>query len=163
MEENNSEQLPKADENKSVKLDSHTPIVVEPFTLSDILDKDTIKVGLNAFIGFISQLSDNEKANNEIEKQKLDNELAIRQLEVEETRLELETTNKKYDHIKWFDIRNKVFTIVITIIILCAIYILKTADILDKSEAKTIVIITLTIGLTSNADLLKNVFPKKKA
>lgn len=153
-----------SDENKNNidKITSHTPIKIEQFTIEDLFDSETLKLGVNAFITFLEQTTLNDQARNEISKKQLDNQLELKKFEIRSQEINLQANKNEYTHIKWLDIRNKVYTLLILVVIIISIIILKSYDILEKDEARTIIIIALTIGMTSNTDLIKKITGSKK-
>src|SRR5690606_27857420 len=101
------------------------------------------------------------KAKNEITKKQLDNQIELRRLDIKEQELDIKAEEQEQKHIKWFDIRNKVYSVGMLLLVLVATVILKYADILDKSEARAIVLLVFGLGMATNTDFIKNVFKKK--
>jgi len=145
-----------------VNIGSDTPIKVDEFTLSDIFDSDLIKSGINALTTFFDQTIKNDKANIELAKIKEENKLKMLEFDVKFKKIENIQQKNENEHLKWFDIRNKIFSIAMLVIIIIATMFLKKFDIFGKDEAKIIIIMALTIGMTGNTDLIKSIFNKKK-
>lgn len=150
------------DDKQEVKISPQTPVRIDEFTLGDIFDSETIKMGVKALITLMEQSAENDKAKNDIAKKQLENQIELRRLDIEEQKLDIQAEQQEQRHIKWFDVRNKVYTVGILLVVIVASVLLKSYDILDKNEARTIIIIALTIGMTSNTDLIKKLFSGKK-
>lgn len=162
MVNNNEENVPPVvDLSTNIQPFQPNPLTVDNIRLEDIFDKETIKRGAESFIALINQIPETEKARLEIRKKELDNELALKQLETEDLKYEIESTQIEYTHLNNLDKRNKWYTLLILITVIIACITLKYFDILDKSEARTIIIIAIATGLKSNSELLKNMFSKR--
>lgn len=61
----------------------------------------------------------------------------------------------------WFDLRNKFFTIIMFIMVIVSALVLKHFSILENNEVKMIIIISVSILLANNLDLMKKMFDKK--
>ena len=160
MSDNNQDNKPPII-NLDVQPAQNNPLTIDNIRLEDIFDKETIKRGADAFIGLINQIQETEKNRLEIRKKELDNELALKQLETEDLKLDIENTQQEYIHLNNLDKRNKWYTLLILITVIVACITLKYFDILDKIESRTIIIIAIATGLKSNSDLLKSMFTKR--
>ena len=136
-----------------INTDNHTKY--DKYTLKDILESNAVKTVAKALASFMDQSKINDIAKNKIRNKELDNEVKLRKLDIE-------AESQEYKHIRGFDIRNKTFSIVMLIIVIIATVLLKYFEILGRDEAKTIIIIALTISMTSNIDFIKKLFTKKK-
>ena len=133
-----------------ISIVEHTPLTIQNIKIEDILDKEVLKNGAEALIALINQIPETEKNRLEIRKKELDNDLFEMQSEIEKIKLENETINIDNNHANKFDIRNKVYSFIILIAVIIACISLKQYDILEKGEAKLIIVISITITLTSN-------------
>lgn len=146
---------------EETSLTPQTPIRIEEFTLQNILENDAVKGLLMSVGAMLAQSVENDKAANENNKQRLTNDIELRKLDIKEQELDMQQDKQEQDHIKGFDIRNKAYTISILVVIVIAVGILHHLQILGTEESKTLVVIALTIGMTSNTDLIKGLFNKK--
>jgi hypothetical protein len=99
----------------------------------------------------------------------MSDEVELKKLEIEELKLDLEELKldnaselQEQKHIAYFDIRAKVFTVIILIIIVGAIGYFKWIEVLSKEDAKTILIVTITLGISNNTQLISKVIDYHK-
>lgn len=144
-----------------VKITPQTPVKIEEFTLGDVFDDETIKMGVKALISLMNQSAENDKAKFEIAKKELDTQIELRKLDIEEQRLDIEENKNEQKHILWFDIRNKIYTLGMVLIVVSATILLKSFDLLDKSESRAIIILVFGLGMATNTDFIKSIFTKK--
>lgn len=149
-------------EDKPVNINPDTPISIEEFTLSDIFDSETIKMAVKTVLSFLEQTTINDSAKIDISKKQLSNHLEIRKLDIKEQELDIRADEQERIHVKWFDIRNKLYTVGMFVLVIISTALLKYYDILDKSEARTIIMIIIGLGMASNTDLVKNIFGNKQ-
>lgn len=159
--EENSSPINEKQTKESLNLTPETPIQIDDFTLGDILDSDTVKMIVKSVLSLFEQSSQNDKGRNEITRIQLQNQVELKRLNIKEREMDIASNGSYQKHISRFDIRNKVFSILMLGFVIFAVVVLKQYDILGKDEAKTVVIIALTVGMTGNIDFIKNVFKKK--
>jgi len=135
---------------------------IKDISLSELLENDLVKQVVETFISTIGQSAENEKLNTELRKKELQNQIELRKFDIKEQELEVEFQKEQNKYFKSFDITNKIYIVSILIIVVISVALLNYFNILDKSEARIIIVIALTIGLTSNTELIKNIFNHKK-
>jgi hypothetical protein len=143
------------------KINSHTPIHIEQFTIDELFDSETIRNAVNAFISFLQQTIENDKSKFEISKKELDNQLEFRKLNIKEQEIRLETEKLKNDHLKSFDIRNKWYSFGMLVFVLISVILLLCFDILSKEQATPIIMLVLGLVMSNNKDALSKFFNDK--
>lgn len=87
----------------------------------------------------------------------MNQELELKKLEIEELKLDATSELQEQKHIANFDVRAKLFSVIILIIIIGAIGFFKWIDVLSKEDAKTILVVTITLGISNNTQLISKV------
>lgn len=135
-----------------------TPIAnkqTDKFNWENIFNNDVVKTSINNLTVALKQSIENEN-------KKLENQIELRKLDIEEQKLYLVSDKQEQKYTSWFDIRNKIYTFIILISAIAIVFFLTKYGILDKGEARTIIIIALSVCITSNIGLIKRLISNKK-
>lgn len=124
------------------------------FNWENIFNNDVVKTLINNLTIALEQLVENEN-------KKLKNQIELRNLDIEEQKLYLESDKQERTHSKNSDIRGKIYDFVLLIVIVGIAIILSFYNILDKNEIKVIVFLTIGYIIKSNIASAKKLFGRK--
>src|SRR5258707_482058 len=106
-------------------------------------DKELIKQGVTAIAALVEQSSVMDRLRLENQSKEIDNMIVLKELDIKELELRQRHSSDMRDHVKGFDIRNKIYSIVLLSMILLLAVILQKFTIIDKSASATLIMVVV--------------------
>ncbi|WP_281238133.1 hypothetical protein [Flavobacterium praedii] len=125
-------------------------------------DKELLKQGVTAIATLVEQSSVMDKLRLENQSKEIDNMIILKELDLKELELRQKNSTDMREHVKGFDVRNKIYSIVLLSMILILAIILQKFTIIDKSASATLIMVVVGGILNSNKDFLGKVFNRKE-
>ena len=112
---------------------------------------------------FIESIADRQIQKSEIEKKELSNKLEIEKIKLQSYEIERQFVKDQQKFIQGFDWRNKLYSILLLVILLGFLLLLFKFDIVDKQMVVLFFTLISTAIAVANKDILSNLINTKSA